>query len=308
MYLTRVSACCSFLLFALLATSTLAQAGKYAGNWKRESCTCTSRALVNGTCNDVWLSEYRVKAQGASFVGDGINGTRQIAFTVDSAGQATMTVQAPVPGYICTGVMTKGLKCRMPDETLACTVQFSCTSGDCVTTVVQQNMRSIMYPIMVIVIGLVWFIWPLIGGLVSPKILAIALAAVIYALSVFMIIVPPFYHAIVVMAIAAFAFNAVKAGGSWEIKLAIFASIFGFLMMCGLNVFAGNLGSTNYFDLVMAGFNSNSCYPLMGELIDSPRCAQYALYAVFVGFLVTLLFPLLIIALLWLLVQEENGK
>lgn len=45
-----------------------------------------------------------------------------------------------------------------------------------------------------------------------------------YALSVFMIIVPPFYHAIVVMAIAAFAFNAVKAGGSWEIKLVRFFS------------------------------------------------------------------------------------
>jgi len=294
------------VLLSLCIISTLAQ-NKFAGTWKRDKCSCTADAPPGGTCDDIWLTSYDIEQQGIRFVGDG-NGTHDINFTVDNAGQTTMVVNAPLPGYICEGVINKEIVCRFPNDTVTCTATFFCSEGDCITTIVQQNMRSIMYPVMAIIFGVVWFIWPLIGGLISPKVLAISTAGIIYVFSIFLIFLPPFYHAILLMAIGAFAFNAIKAGGPWEIKVAIFGAVFGFLTMIGLNVFAGLSGSVPYFDLVMTSFNQNSCYLVLGEFIDGPRCAQYALFAVFVGYLITLVLPLLVIALLWLLVQEENGK
>lgn len=86
------------------------------------------------------------------------------------------------------------------DEVIACQVTFTCRDGDCIGSVVQQSapllrsctailiqldMRSIGYPVIAIVLGAIWFIWPIVGGIVPSKIFAIVLAGAVYALSRF---------------------------------------------------------------------------------------------------------------------------
>lgn len=42
-------------------------------------------------------------------------------------------------------------------------------------------MRSIGYPVIAIILGALWFIWPIIGGIVPSKLFAIALSGAVYA-------------------------------------------------------------------------------------------------------------------------------
>jgi len=279
---------------------------KWGGTWTRSECSC-SNALPNMTCSDLWDNSYTVVSQGGpgQYFGPKTNG-QNLVFGVDNSGQTQMTYA----GYVCNGVLNKQVTCYQGNFSgpTACQVTFYCQSGDCVTSIIQQNMRSIMYPVMAVVLGAAWFVWPLIGGLVPPKLLSIIITAVLFGASIFIVIVPPFYHAVLLMAVASYAFNAIKAGGPWEIKVATFMAIFAFLLMIGFNVLAGASGSVPFFELVINGFNSDACFLALGEIITMPRCAQYTLFVLFVGFLVTLLLPMLVISLLWLLVQEENGK
>jgi len=297
--------CCAlFLALFLFYAYGQAPARRLGGKWSREACDCGT----NVTCDQLWDSEYdrtRLNAVTNIYLGFSTSSNRTWSFRVDPVtGMSTFTAAT----YTCQGWLGRAVQCFDATNTLQCSVTFTCLSGDCLITFLQQNMRSIMYPVMAGVIGVVWFAWPFIGGAVQPPLLVQALCGVLFLLSVFVLVAPTIYEAIVVMALSAFTFNAIRAGGSWEIKLAGFATIFVFLMLAGLNVIAGPLGTQSIFENTLASFNDQTCQSWYAAPATDERCGKYLLFVGFVGYLITLLLPLQLIGILWTLVQEEEAK
>jgi hypothetical protein len=202
----------------------------------------------------------------------------------------------PLTGYWCHGWMGKEITCESPDQLIQyCKVTFDCVSGDCVTTIVTMNMRSMMFPILGGLLGIAWLLLSFLKGL-PLAVIAMALAVTIFVLSLFLLIAPNVFPGLMAMAFAAVAFSANKGEGQWEIKLAVVAGIFVFLAFAGLNALAAS--GSNYFDQTLAGFSGNGCFRYYGLDQKSARCAQYLLFVGFDGFLIMMLVPLLVIVLI----------
>jgi len=276
-----------------------------SGHWQRASCSCTSSATA--LCDDIWQNDYPSVVNqapsflaGTTYTSNRTSALKSLEFTYTNPEWTVNTFPLPPavtgPTWLCHGWMGKQIVCETPDQaTQFCTVQFDCVSGDCVTTVVQGNMRSMMFPILGGILGIVWLLLSFLKGLPLPMI-AMILAVVIFVLSLFLLVGPLVFPGLMAMAFAAVAFSANKGEGHWELKLAIVAGIFVFLSFAGLNSLAGT--TQNYFDAVTAGFNNYNCVRYYGLEVSSPRCAQYLLFVGFDGFLIMMLVPLLVIVLI----------
>lgn len=95
-----------------------------------------------------------------------------------------------------------------------------------------------------------------------------------------MLFTPAAYYALLLMAVASFAFNSIKSDGPWEVKVSFFASIFVFLAFCGANALFFGTGDS-IFDVLMNSFNNGSCYlyygVTYGEVYSSPLPLQLTL-------------------------------
>jgi len=298
-------------LIAAILAAAFAKQYKLNGHWTRGTCTCTGDATA--FCDDLWQSDYPnvmygglvVLPTGGTTTGWTSNNTsplqsRTLSFAYTDpefiiAALPALPAILPLTGYWCHGWMGKPVTCESPDQqTQYCTVEFDCMSGDCVTTIVTLNMRSIMFPILGGLIGIVWLLLSFLKGL-PLAIIAMALAVTIFVLSLFLLVAPNVFPALMAMAFAAVAFSANKGEGQWEIKLAIVSGIFVFLAFAGLNALAAS--NQNYFDATLEGFNQG-CFRYYGLDQKSARCAQYLLFVGFDGFLIMMLVPLLVIVLI----------
>jgi len=300
-------------IFAALFAAALGQAYKLNGHWTRSACSCTADATA--LCDDLWMTDYpnvmfATIPLPPPLIGSTSGWTsnvtvpgqaRNLAFLYQDPEFSIVALPAPpailpLTGYWCHGWMGKQITCESPDQvTQYCTVQFDCMSGDCVTTIVILNMRSMMFPILGGLIGIAWLLLSFLKGL-PLAIIAMALAVTIFVLSLFLLIGPNVFPGLLAMAFAAVAFSANKGEGQWEIKMAVVSGIFVFLCFAGLNAIAAS--GSNYFDVTVSGFGSNGCFRYYGLDQKSARCAQYLLFVGFDGFLIMMLVPLLVIVLI----------
>jgi len=297
------------VLSALFA-AVFGQAYKMNGHWSRGTCTCTAAATA--LCDDLWLTDYpNVMYSGGAWVSNvtAPGNPRNLAFTYTDpeftiAALPNPPAALPLTGYWCHGWMGKPMTCESPDQlSQYCTVEFDCVSGDCVTTIVILNMRSMMFPILGGLIGIAWLLLSFLKGL-PLAIIAMVLAVAIFVLSLFLLVGPNVFPGLMAMAFAAVAFSANKGEGLWELKLAIIAGIFVFLAFAGLNALAAS--GSNYFDTTVQGFSGNGCYRYYGLDQKSARCAQYLLFVGFDGFLIMMLVPLLVIVLIGRLADNDK--
>jgi len=292
----------TFLALLLVAAAALsaAQTLKLQGHWQRLSCSC-SNAKTNGNCDDIWITDYPQVLQtgGTTFTGMDTAVPPIKNLVIQPGTGPEWQLAGPIAtglGYDCHGAIGKMMKCEdFLRTTDYCDVQFVCVDGDCATSLGAQNMRSIMFPIVGALIAVVWLLLSFLKGLPLP-LLTMILSLVIFVLCLFLLVAPLVWLPLATMAFAALAFAANKSENSFEIKLAAIAGIFLFLAWAGLNSLAGQ--TFNFFDNTLDGFYSNSCYTYYGLDLMSPRCAQYLLFTGFLGYLIMMLIPLLVITLL----------
>lgn len=198
--------------------------------------------------------------------------------------------------------MGREIVCKNSDGDETCRVTFECvdgpaslprfllnpSSGECVSTMVALNMRSIMFPIVGTVLAVAWLVVSFLKNL-PLSLIGMILSIVVFVLSFFLLITPVVYPGLLAMAFAALAFSANKSGSGFEIKLTVIAGIFVFLAFAGLNDLAGGFGNRNIFDETMQGFFNEDCYRYYGTDLESPRCAQYLLFTAFIGFFIMML-------------------
>jgi len=292
----------ALLAVLVLATAVALCAGqagyKLEGSWKRTVCKCSNPAPA-ADCDDLWLTDYKiVQYTGAAWVGadPGPPGTRPLGFATRGAEFTLSANLGILAGYDCHGAIGKEMVCETANKTTEfCRVTFECYDGDCVTAIVTQNMRSIMFPIVGFLLALLWLLLSFLKG-VSAEMMIMVVAIVIFLLSVFLLITPQVFSALLAMAFAALALASSKSKGGWENKLAIIAGIFVFLAYAGLNSLA--VSGTNIFDATMQGFLYEGCFSYFGTDLKSARCAQYLLFTSFLGFLIMMLTPLLVLFLI----------
>jgi len=298
------------LLAAIVAIAFAQTGSKLEGHWRRAACSCAAPRPL-GDCNDIWLTDYpKVIYNGGAWTGADTTQPpppvlKNLVFDNGVGPEFILTVPVLL-GYDCHGALGKEMICEnAARDTEYCRVTWECVDGDCATTLATQNMRSIMYPIVGAILALVWLALSFIKGL-PMALIAMILAIVIFVLCLFLLVAPLVYPALMAMAFAAIAFSANKSEGKWEMKLAIIAGIFVFLAFAGLNGLAGSIGSTNFFDATMSGFSSETCFRAFGLDLKSPRCSQYLLFTGFLGFVIMMLVPLLVIVLLARLGDEKK--
>jgi len=185
--------------------------------------------------------------------------------------------------------------CEAFNRTEFCRVTFECTDGDCITAVVTWNMRSIMFPLVGFLLAFLWLLLAFVKGLPTEAV-TMVVAIAIWFFSIFLLIAPNVFPALLAMAFAALSLAASRSKGNWEIKLAVISGIFVFLAFAGLNSLA--LSGTNFFDDTMSGYITETCFRYYGVELKSARCAQYLLFTGFLGFVIMMLTPLLVLLLL----------
>jgi len=285
------------IAFAVLVVLALAQPGyKLEGHYVRSECECTSSAVSGGTCDDIWITDYPlVQVSGAGPTWSGVATSKNLVFK--AAGAEVVLTQVGGTGYYCHGFMGKQIICEDPARTtLYCTVTFSCVSGDCVTSITAQSMRSVMYPILGFIFALAWLLIAFLKGLPVELLILIG-AIVLNVLGFFLLVNTPFFPALVAMGSGSLSLLASKGKNSWALKLAVVSGIFTFLMFAGLNPI-GEVSNTNYFDVGINNFLTENCFRFFGTAITDQRCAQYVLFTGFCGYLITLISPLLVMLLL----------
>jgi len=262
-------------------------------------------------CDDMWLTDYPfVQAVGgAGWLGpDTTGGTPNRPLEFASVGAEFQVI--PLPGgiltgvYYCHGAIGGQMVCETQNRTQQfCTFTFSCVSGDCVSALATQSMRSIMFPIVGAILGLGWLVLSFLKGLPN-EMLIMALSITIFFFSLFLLVAPLVFPALLAMAFAALSLAASKSKGSWEAKLSIIAGIFVFLTFAGLNSLSNS--GTDFFDATMGGFLQESCFQYYGLALTSARCAQYLLFTGFLGFVIMMLAPLVVLLLVSSLASEEK--
>jgi hypothetical protein len=298
------------LALAALLVLCAGQAGyKLEGSYRRAACAC-SNALPGAGCDDMWLTEYNnVRYAGFGWTApdpSGVPPLRPFSFTaVGNEFQLNANV-GQAAGYDCHGIIGREMICETTNRTTEfCRVTFECTAGDCITAVATWNMRSIMFPVVGAVLAVVWLLMAFVKGL-PVDVLSMVVALVIFIFCLFLLVSPNVFPALMAMAFAALSLLASRSKGGWERKLAVIAGIFVFLAFAGLNSFA--FAGTNIFDDTMSGFLSESCFRYYGLELKSARCAQYLLFSGFLGFLIMMLTPLLVLTLLMAMNKSDGDK
>jgi len=288
------------LVIAVLVSLACAQIGyKLNGHYTRSQCLCTDPA-AGGDCDDIWDTDYpgvMSSSLGATTWQGLATDGRNLIFTLgQEAGEIQVTT--PIAAYYCHGPAGQLLVCEnAARNTQYCTVTFSCISGDCVTAIGAKSMRSIMYPIIGTVFAVSWLAIAFLKGLPVDLIVTIVSIA-IFVMAFFLIIGYPFFYGLVAMAFAALALHAHRGKHPWSVTLAIVSGIFVFLWFAGLNSLTNQAVNLPYFDWVQVGFLYEECYTWFGTNLYDQRCAQYGLFTGFLGFVITVVTPGLVLLLL----------
>jgi len=295
------------LALAAVLVVCVAQTGyKLEGSYKRTACTCVN-AVPGAACDDMWLTEYKnVRYTGTSWTAPDTSTPGGRSFTFSPRG-AEFTLDANIgtlAGYDCHGAIGKEMICEAFNRTEFCRVTFECTDGECVTAIVTWNMRSIMFPIVGFLLALVWLLLAFVKGL-PVEMVTMVVAIAIWFFAIFLLISPNVFPALLAMGFAALSLSASRSKGSWELKLAVICGIFVFLTYAGLNSLA--LSGVNFFDDTMDGYIGESCFRYYGVELKSARCAGYLLFTGFLGFVIMMLTPLLVLLLLSGLNKASGG-
>jgi len=299
---------CSVVLLVFLTTwasgagGTLDLEQRLSGRWQLTSCSCAADAFYQ--CKDIFVSDYdfEVRAPGtdetqfSSF--PVVNGTatpdEAFWFVVDMAG-VPHTRNLP---YDCAGVWTDQLLCvnTTTDET-ACTIVFDCLSGDCIGSVIQQRLRSIMFPVVGILAGILWFIFPFTISNPTVKIIALTLSVIQVVFALTMLAAPLIYVPLLAVASGAFTFHVYyteqKGVGSYAVVAAL--AMWLFLVYAGVDTISNGSESMPFFESLMASFNSRECYWLLGTPLSDPRCREYILYCGVMSYMITAIQPGLVL-------------
>jgi len=255
-------------------------------------------------CDDIWLTDYPVVqyvGAGAGWLGPDTTGgipSRPFAFTSVGSEFQVLTPNNVVAfsNYYCHGAMGQQMTCEAANRTVQyCYVTWTCISGDCVTALVTNNMRSIMFPIVGALLGIAWLLLSFLKGL-PGEMLIMVLSIAVFVFSLFLLIAPNVWPALLSMAFAALTLMSSKSKGSWEIKLSIIAGIFVFLTYAGLNIISNQ--AEDFFDATLVdGFINEGCFRYYGIALSQARCAAYLAFTAFLGFVIMMLSPLLVLLL-----------
>jgi len=277
-------------LGALLALCAAQSGLKLEGSWKRTACVCSAPA-TNGNCDDIWITDYpKVRYSLGAWRGSAT--TKNLVFAL-GANEMTLSTPAGLL-YTCHGAMGREIICEnAARDKEFCRVTFECYDGDCVTTVVSRNMRSVMYPILGTVVGAAWVVVAVLSSMLPLELIITAVGIVINVLCFFLLVAVPVFPALMAMAFASMSLVAAK-GTNWAKGLAIVAGIYVFMWFAGLH-FSSNV---NFFDRTMLGFLYDQCPYYLGISNKSARCAQYLSFTAFLGYIVTLLAPLQILLIM----------
>jgi len=202
--------------------------------------------------------------------------------------------------YSCVAQCTGNNSC--------CSTNFcNCPSGGVVHKTVAEvqnsigDMRSIMYPVMGIVLGIVWLVMAFLGNGLPHSIILIVVALLDAFFGIFLIFLPTtVYLGLYYIALGAFTIAIVRHGmDSKGITIVILGTIVAFLMTGGLTLIIG--GDGDYVDDIYN--NAGGCEGSM-DILNlfntyynvNTRCENFALYVVFCVFLLFLLQPITLIS------------
>jgi len=213
-------------------------------------------------------------------------------FVLDSAGAAHLR---SVP-YDCAGVLTDEIVCvnTTTDESV-CSAKFDCVSGDCIGTVTQQRLRSIMYPVVGIIAAILWFAFPFAISTDTVKITAMVLSVAQAVFALTMLASPLVYVPLLVLASSTFTFHVYQSDRKTTSDFTIVGALatWLFLLLGGLNFLSNGNNNIPFFESLVSSFNTRECFLLFGSPLDDPRCKEYLLYCAVVTYVITVIQPAL---------------
>jgi len=275
-----------------------------SGSWSLKSCSCAPPPGASVNCSELFEDSYTITAPQPETVYTAISDVdpatadaqSTFTFVLDSAGTAHLR---SVP-YDCTGVLAKEINCvNTTTNQTACTATFECTAGDCVGTVTQQSLRSIMYPVVGVIGATAWFAFPfaVTNNQQTAKTISLVLAVIEAVFALTMLASPLIYVPLLVLAASAFTFHVYQSNRQSTGDYILIASVAAwiFLLLGGINFLANGQSNNPFFENLMESFNTRECYLVFGSPLSDPRCREYLLYCGVVTFLITMIQPVLII-------------
>jgi hypothetical protein len=174
---------------------------------------------------------------------------------------------------------------------------------------VYGNMKSIMYPVMGVIFGLLWLILAFIGAALPLDILLLIVGLIDAIFGIFLIFIPlTTFLGLFYMAVGAFTIAITRHawGGDTGIDFLLALTIIIFLLTGGLTFVAFDSGRGDNYVNRMAGYAGNMATPFWCDNdmnIDhddddgrSTRCHNYAYFVTFCVFLLFLVQPIGMIA------------
>jgi len=272
---------------------------RLSGSWVLKSCSCAPPPLASVNCTNLFQATYTLKvgqtATEFTAISD-VSAQGQSTFTF-VLGEAGIAHLRSVP-YDCSGILTDQIICvNTTTNQTACTAKFDCTAGDCVGTVTQQRLRSIMYPVVGIIGATLWFGFPFGLNKASGRMISMVLAVIQGVLALTMLASPLVYVPLLILAASAFTFHVYQSDRQSSSDYIIIAAVAAwiFLLLGGLNFLANGADNIPFFESLMESFNSRECYLVFGSSLSDPRCREYLLYCGVVVFLIAMSQPALMI-------------